>query len=122
MSLVTASSAGIEVAPGDFRAPVTPWTSPDGVTWHAGEPSPALFGAYASIVGAPGGYLALGTRGLDVGEHLWSSTNGTTWVPVAGIDLGSDSTATFASDGKHVLLSISSASGLELFVSDGVHN
>ena len=122
VSLVGAPSGGIEVAPGDFRAPVTPWTSADGVTWHAGPSSPALFGAYASIVGVPGGYLAVGTIGLDVTEHLWSSTDGTSWVPVAGVDVGSDSTLTLVSDGHHVLLWISGPNGLELLVSDGVHS
>jgi hypothetical protein len=122
VSLVGTPSAGIEVAPGDFRAPVTPWTSRDGITWHAGPSSPALFGTYASIVGAPGGYLAVGTTGLDESEHLWSSTDGTNWVPVAGVDLGSASTATLVSDDHHVLLWISSPSGLELLVSDGVHS
>ncbi len=121
VSLAGAPSAGIEVAPGDFRAPVTPWTSRDGVTWHAGPSSPALFGAYAAIVGAPGGYLAVGTTGLDVTEHLWSSTDGTNWVPVAGVDLGSGSSATLVSDDHHVLLWFSGPSGLELLVSDGVH-
>jgi hypothetical protein len=121
VSLVGTPSGGIEVAPGDFRAPVTPWTSADGVTWHAGPWSPALFGAYASIVGVPGGYLAVGTIGLDVTEHLWSSTDGTSWVPVAGVDVGSDSTLTLVSDGHHVLLWISGPNGLELLVSDGVH-
>lgn len=121
VSLVGAPSGGIEVAPGDFRAPVTPWTSTDGVTWHAGPSSPALFGTSASIVGVPGGYLAVGTIGLDVTEHLWSSTDGTSWVPVAGVDVGSDSTLTLVSDGHHVLLWISGPNGLEVLVSDGVH-
>jgi hypothetical protein len=122
VSLVGAPSGGIEVAPGDFRAQVTPWTSTDGVTWHAGPSSAALFGAYASIVGVPGGYLAVGTIGLDVTEHLWSSTDGTSWIPVAGVDVGSDSTLTLVSDGHHVLLWISGPNGLELLVSDGVHD
>lgn len=121
VSLVSAPSAGIEVAPGDARAPVTPWTSRDGLTWHPGPSSPALFGTYASIVGVPGGYLAVGTIGLDVTEHLWSSTEGTSWVPVAGVNLGSESTATLISDDHHVLLWIYGPNGPELLVSDGVH-
>jgi hypothetical protein len=121
VSLASAPSAGIEVAPGDFRAPVTPWTSRDGVIWHAGPSSPALFGTNAAIVGAPGGYLAVGTTGLDVTEHLWSSSDGTNWVPVAGVDLGNGSSATLVSDDHHVLLWFSGPSGLELLVSDGVH-
>jgi hypothetical protein len=121
VSLVGAPSGAIEVAPGDFRAPVTPWASADGVTWHAGPSSPALFGAHASIVGVPGGYLAVGQIGLDVTEYLWSSTDGTTWVPVAGVDLGSDSTVALVSDGRHVLLWISGPGGLQVLVSDGVH-
>ncbi len=100
---------------------MTPWTSSDGLTWHADSASPALFGAYASIVGAPGGYLAVGTIGLDATEHLWSSTNRTSWVPVAGVDLGSESNVTLVSDGHHVLLWISGPGGLEALVSEGVH-
>ncbi len=116
VSLVGRPSAGIEVAPGDFRAPVTPWTSADGVTWQAGPSSPALFGSYGSIVGAPGGYVAVGTIDPTGTEHLWTSTDGTTWVPVAGVDLSSGAPAALVSDGHHVLLSF----GGELLVSDGV--
>jgi hypothetical protein len=121
VSLVSGPSARIEVAPGDFRAPVTPWMSAEGVTWHAGPPSPALFGSYASIVGVPGGYLAVGTIGLDATARLWSSTDGASWVPVAGVDLGNDSTVTLVSDDHHALLWIGGPSGLAVLVSDGVH-
>ena len=121
VSLVGAPSGGIEVAPGDFRSPITPWTSTDGVTWHAGPSSPALFGAYASIVGAPGGYVAVGTIGVSDTEHLWTSTNGTNWVPVAGVDLTTGASVTPVSDGRHVLLSIGGENGRELLVSDVVH-
>lgn len=58
---------------------------------------------------------------VKVTEHLWSSTDGTSWVPVAGVDVGSDSTVMLVSDGHHVLLWISGPNGLELLVSDGVH-
>ncbi len=122
VSLVGAPSGGIEVAPGDFRVPVTPSTSVDGIAWHAGSPSPALFGTYASIVGVPGGYLAIGQIGLDVTEHLWSSADGTTWVPVAGVDLGGASRATFVSDSHHALLWTIGPSGPEVLVSDGVRS
>ena len=108
----------VEVAPGDFRAPVAAWVSSDGATWHQGPSSPALFGANAGIVGAPGGYVAAGTVGLDPVERLWTSTNGTDWVQVAGVDL--QGISRLVSDGHHVLLSGSGNSGPVLLVSNGV--
>jgi hypothetical protein len=108
----------VEVTPGDFRAPVASWFSSDGATWLPGPSSPALFGAYASIVGAPGGYVAAGTVGRDPVARLWTSTNGTDWVQVAGVDLPGISQ--LVSDGDHVLVSGSDGSGPVLLVSNGV--
>jgi hypothetical protein len=110
----------VEITPGDFRAPVAPWISTDGVTWQAGPSSPALFGAYPSIVGAPGGYVAAGTVGQEPDARLWTSTNGVDWVPVAGVDLPGMGSVQLVSDGHHVLLSGSGDNGPVLLVSDGV--
>ena len=110
----------MEVTPGDFRAPVASWVSSDGATWRPGPSSPALFGAYASIVGAPGGYVAAGTVGHDPDARLWTSTNGTDWVQVAGVDLSGVSSVRLVSDGRHVLLSGSGDNGPVLLVSNGV--
>jgi hypothetical protein len=121
--LVTLAVGGqqVEVSPSDIRFAVTPWISTDGVAWHVQPASAALFGATATIVAAPGGYVAAGTVGTDPGAHLWTSTNGTDWVPVAGVDLGGASVDHLISDGSHVLLVGQDASGGPLaLVSAGV--
>lgn len=110
----------VEVKPGDFREPVAPWISSDGVTWHPGPSSPALFGAYASIVGAPGGYVAAGTVGDDPDAHIWTSANGLDWVQVAGVDLPGVGSVQLVSDGRHILLSGNGDNGPVLLVSNGV--
>jgi len=110
----------VEIAPGDSRAPIAPWTSSDGVTWHPGQSSPALFGAYPSIVGAPGGYVAAGTVGLDPDARIWTSTNGADWVQVGGVDLPGVGSVQLVSDGRHVLLSGNGDNGPLLLVSNGV--
>lgn len=110
----------MEVAPGDFRAPVAGWTSTNGVTWQAGPSSPALFGAYASIVGAPGGYVAAGTVGDDPDTRIWTSTNGTDWVRVSGVDLPGVGSVGLVSDGRHVLLAVAGDNGPVLLISNGV--
>jgi hypothetical protein len=108
----------VEVTPGDFRAPVASWASSDGATWRPGPSSPALFGAHASIVGAPGGFVAAGTVGHDPVARLWTSTNGTDWVQVAGVDLAE--IGQLVSDGDHVLAAGRDNNGPVLLVSNGV--
>ena len=114
-----ASGPPVEVAPGEFVAPVAPWTSRDGTTWQAGASSPALFGVYpTSLVPAPGGFVATGTVGTAVG--LWTSRDGIDWVPVAGVDLRGADESTLVSDGHHVLLIASGQNGARVLVSAGV--
>jgi hypothetical protein len=121
ISLGSGGGPGVEVAPGDFRQPVAPWISSTGTTWHREPSSPALFGAYATIVGAPGGYVAAGTVGLNPAGALWTSANGVNWVPVAGVDLPGASSIHLVSDGRHVLLSTTDDSGTPvLLVCDGL--
>jgi hypothetical protein len=111
----------VEVKPGDFRGPVVPWISDDGSSWRAGPPSAALFGAYASIVAAPGGYVAAGSVGDDPTARLWTSTDGLEWVEVAGADLGGSSSVGVVSDGRHLLaVGIGGDRGLVLLVSNGI--
>jgi hypothetical protein len=110
----------VEVAPGDFREPVSPWISSDGTTWQEGPSSPVLFGAYAAIVGAPGGYIAAGTVGREPDARLWTSANAIDWVQVAGVDLSGVGSVQLVSDGRHVLLSGSGDNGPVLLVSNGV--
>ena len=113
--------ASVEVKPGDFRGPVVPWVSENGSSWRAGQPSAALFGAHASIVGAPGGYVAAGTVGNELTSRLWTSTDGLDWVEVAGVDLGDSSIFGVVSDGRHVLaVGVGVDGGPLLLVSDGV--
>ena len=118
-----AGGPGIEVAPGDFRLPVVPFVSSDGLAWRAGPSSAALFGAgIASLVAVPGGYVAAGTVGLS-GSGLWTSRDGTDWVPVAGVPLVPADQLQFLqllSDGRHVLLIESGPSGLSALVSSGL--
>ena len=109
---------GIQVGPGDFREPVAPWTSNDGVTWQAHPASPALLGATISLVAAPGGFVAAGAVGAEPG--LWTSTDGMTWTPVAGVDLGGLDLSGVVSDGRHVLLIGSGGSALAL-AGNGIH-
>jgi hypothetical protein len=122
--LLTLASGGplVEVAPGDFRGPIVPLISSDGVTWKAGVASPALFGAsLAAVVAAPGGYVASGTVGLDPPAHLWTSPNGIDWVEVDGVDLAGSSSLGLASDGRHVLaIGSGGDGGTVLLVSDGI--
>jgi hypothetical protein len=114
-----AGGPGIEIAPGDFRLPVVPFVSNDGLTWRAGPSSPALFGAgISSVVPAPGGFVATGTVGTAVG--LWTSRDGLDWVPVAGVQLADADESTLVSDGHHVLLIASGQNGARAFVSAGV--
>ncbi len=114
-----AGGPGIEVAPGDFRLPVVPFVSDDGLVWRAGPSSPALFGAaISSLVPAPGGFVATGTVGTTVG--LWTSGDGLDWVPVGGVQLADASESRLVSDGRHVLLIANGQSGIRAFVSDGV--
>jgi hypothetical protein len=117
---LAASGTSIEVTPGDFRAAVSPWISVDGTTWRPQASSPALFGASAAIVGAPGGYVASGTVGLDPDAHIWTSTDGISWVEVAGVDLRGVGSLELVSDGRHVLFLGSRDSGALLLVSNGV--
>lgn len=123
--LVTLATGGpaTEVAPDDLRSPVAPWTSRDGVAWTSHANSNALFGALASIAAAPGGYVAAGTLGLDQAGRIWTSTDGTTWVPVAGVELPAVSEIHLVSDGHRVLVFGRSAAsgGWVAIVSDGVH-
>jgi hypothetical protein len=112
-------SPTIEVSPGDFRSSVAPWISSDGITWRPEPASPALFGANAAVVAAPGGYVAAGSVGLDPDARLWTSTNGVDWVQVAGVNLRGLSVE-LVSDGHHVLLSGSGDNGAVLLVSTGV--
>ncbi len=104
--LVTLGSGGprVEVGPDDIRAPVASWISSTGESWQVQAPSPALFGAQAFIVGAPGGYFAAGLVGTNLEPQLWTSTNGAEWVPVAGVDLSSVLSFQLVSDDQHVLL------------------
>ena len=114
-----AGGPGIEVAPGDFRLPVVPFVSDDGLVWRAGPSSPALFGAgISSLVAAPGGFVATGSVGLAVG--LWTSRDGLDWVPVAGVHLADAQESRVVSDGHHVLLVVSGQSGTRAFVSAGI--
>jgi hypothetical protein len=114
-------AASVEVKPGDFRGPVVPWISDDGSSWRAGPPSAALFGAYASIVAAPGGYVAAGAVGDDPTARLWTSRDGLDWVEAAGVDLGGSSTVDVVSDGRHVIVVGAGSDGNPvLLVSDGV--
>ena len=114
------AGAAIEVAPGDFRSSVAPWISASGTTWKARPASPALFGAYATVVAAPGGYIAAGTIGLDAGGRVWTSANGLDWVQVAGVDLSNATSVKLVSDGSHVVLVASGENGSQILVSDGV--
>ncbi len=115
-----AGGPGIEVAPGDLRLPVVPFVSSDGLAWRAGPSSAALYGAAISaLVAAPGGYVAAGTVGSS-GSGLWTSRDGTDWVPVAGVDLTRADESTLVSDGHHVLLIASDQNGIRAFVSTGV--
>ena len=114
-----AGGPGIEVAPGDFRLPVVPFVSSDGLTWRAGPSSAALFGAgIASLVAAPGGYVLTGTVGTAVG--LWTSRDGIAWIPVASVDLAAADESTLVSDGRHVLLIARSQNGAVAFVTSRV--
>lgn len=114
----------IEVAPDDFRAPLVPWTSRDGLSWAAGPPADALFGAeVASMAGAPGGLVAggsvlVGTPGApSQTAALWTSQDGTSWDRVAGIDLGpAQQMDGVVSDGRHVV----AWAGDMVWVSDGI--
>ena len=110
----------IEVAPGDFRSPVSPWTSPDGVTWTAHTASPALFGAGPTIVAAPGGFVAAGGVGGGQSNGLWTSRDGLDWTPVAGVRLDPADQLQLLSDGQHVLLVENGQSGLTGLRSSGV--
>ena len=113
--------ASVEVKPGDFRGPIVPWVSEDGLSWRAGQSSPALFGASASIVGAPGGYVATGTVGFELASRLWTSTDGLDWVEVAGLDLRGISIFAVVSDGRHVLaVGVGGDDGLVVLVSSGI--
>ena len=107
----------VEVTPGDFRGPVMPWMSDDGSSWQAGPPSPALFGAYATIVAVADGYVTMGTVGLEPEVRLWTSTDGLDWTQVAGVDLAGVGTAQLVSDGHHVLLAGSGDHGPLMLVS-----
>ncbi len=121
--LVTLAVGGsqVELAPDDVRSSVASWVSADGVTWQRGPSSAALFGATATIVAAPGGYVAAGTVGLDTGSFLWTSADGITWVPVAGVDLTGSLVDQLVSDGGHVLLVTRDANGqARALVSAGV--
>jgi hypothetical protein len=109
-----------EVTPGDFRSPVAPWISSDGIIWRPEPASPALFGANAAIVAAPGGFVAAGTVGLDPDARVWTSTNGVEWVPVAGVDLRGVGSVELVSDGRHVILAAGGDNGSVTFVSRGV--
>ncbi len=116
---VASGGSGIEVAPGDFRLPVVPFVSSDGLAWRAGPSSAALFGVgIASLVAAPGGYVATGTVGTAVG--LWTSRNGIAWIPVAGVDLAAADESGLVSDGRHVLLIARSQNGVVGFVTSRV--
>ncbi|MGC8633890.1 MAG: hypothetical protein ACP5VP_04375 [Candidatus Limnocylindrales bacterium] len=115
----------VEASPGVFLSPVAPWTSKDGAGWTAGPSSPALFGAYPTLAAAPGGYVAAGTVG-STGSGLWTSRDGTDWVPVAGVRLvPADQLQLLQrlqllSDGRHVLLIEAGPSGLTALVSSGL--
>jgi len=117
---LASGSPTIEVSPGDFRSSVAPWISSDGITWRPEPASAALFGANAAVVGAPGGFVAAGTVGLDPDARLWTSTNGIDWVQVAGVDLRGVGSVELVSDGRHVLLSGGGDNGPVLLVCNGV--
>ena len=112
----------VEVAPGDFRMPVTPWVSADGRSWQVGPPSAAMFGASGPIVALPGGYVAASAVGLQSEAHLWTSTNGIDWVPVAGLDLAGIDQVSLVSDGARALLIESGDAGQVVLVCDAVHD
>ena len=112
----------VEVSPGVFLSPVAPWTSTDGASWISGPSSPALFGAYPTLVSAPGGFVAAGTVG-STGSGLWTSRHGTDWVPVAGVPLvpaDQLQSPQLLSDGRHVLLIEAGPSGRTALVSGGL--
>jgi hypothetical protein len=110
---------GVEVTAGVYLSPVTPWMSTDGTTWRVSVSSPALFGAEGiSLVAAPGGFVATGSVGLNVG--LWTSRDGLDWVPVAGVQLADAEQSWVVSDGRHVLLLASGQNGTRAFVSAGL--
>ena len=116
-----AGGPGIEVSPGDFRFPVVPFVSSDGLAWRAGPSSPALFGARiggTSLVAAPGGFVATGMVGSEV--ELWTSRDGLDWVAVGGVDLTGVNESKLVSDGRHVLLVASGQSDTLALVSAGV--
>jgi hypothetical protein len=116
------SGPPVEVSPGVFLSPVAPWTSSDGARWTADPSSAALFGSYPTLVAAPGGYVAAGTVG-STGSGLWTSRDGTDWVPVAGVSLvpaDQLQLLQLLSDGRHVLLIEAGPSGLTALVSSGL--
>ena len=109
----------VEISPGAFASPVTPWISANGTTWKAGASSPALFGVdVASLVTVPGGVVATGEVGTQIG--LWTARDGLDWVPAAGIDLTDMTASWLASDGRHALLVGSGPNGMVAFVTSGV--
>ena len=114
-------AASVEVKPGDFRGPIVPWISDDGISWRAGPPSAALFGASASIVAVPNGYVASGTVGQELTSRLWTSRDGLNWVEVAGVDVGDSSIVAVVSDGRHILaVGVGVDGGPLLLVSNGI--
>ena len=110
----------VEVGPGDTRSAVAGWTAADGTTWRGGPVSPALFGAYGSLVAVPGGYAAAAMVGSGPSASLWTSRDGLEWVPVAGVDLNGLDSIGLVSDGRRALLIGTGPSGPKLWVSDGL--